>query len=320
MKHVHLYSLGGGSWNATRIAMVDAPRGDEHQLLFTDTLYEDADAYRFGLQGALHLFQRDYAWVPAAEDFPDYKAPDVPIETYAGNPDWRVFLAQLRDRAAEEIPELVWVVEGRDIWEVFRDKRFLGNTQVDPCSEMLKRIPRKRWLAENCDPAETIIYVGIGDDESHRWDNGKGKGFRPRMEKEGWTAQAPLIGRIEGRVSSNLYVRAAGLQPARLYAQGYAHNNCGGTCCKAGEPAVALHLSAQPERAAYDALMEAKIRTFLDKDVAMFKRYVGKDAPRVPETRADMHVRLAGADQFQLQYQAMLDPEAASSCGCAIDE
>lgn len=319
MQHVHLYSLGAGSWNASRIDMREHPEV-EHRLLFTDTLYEDADAYRFGLQGALHLFGRDFAWVPAAEDFPDYRAdPAVTIEDYAGNPPWRAFLGQLRDRAAEAIPELAWVVEGRDIWEIWRDRRFLGNTQRDPCSDIAKRKPRAKWLAENCDPASTIVTVGIGDDEVHRWDNGKGGGFRPRMAEEGWTVRAPLMGRIEGQVSSNLYVRAAGLQPARLYGLGYQHNNCGGTCCKAGEPAVALHLREMPERAAYDALMEAKIIAYLGKPVAMSKRYVGEGLPRVPETRAEMHERLAGRDQFEIFYEALRDPEAASGCGCALD-
>lgn len=323
--HVHLYSFGRGSWNATRVAVRELPRED-HVLLFTDVLYEDADTYRFGLQGALQIFGRDFSWVPQAEDFPDYRvSPETPIESYVGNREWRAFLAQLRDRAAETIPELAWTVEGRDIWEIFRDERFLGNTQKDTCSKIGKREPRKRWLKANCDPARTIVYVGISDEEVHRWDNGKGKGFRPRMAAEGWEARAPLIGRVEGQVSANIYIHAAGLTPSRSYGVGYSHDNCGGMCCKAGAPAVALRLRAQPERAAYDALMEAKVIEFLGKPVAMFKRYVGrdengKDLPRVPETRAQMHSRLAGADEYVLAYQQLLEPDAARACGCAIDD
>ena len=312
--HVHLYSLGAGSWNATRVVMKDLPRAD-HRLLFTDTLYEDADAYRFGLQGALQLFQRDISWVPAAEDFPDYRVdPSVPIEDYAGNPAWRSFLEQIRRRALEEIPELSWVVEGRDIWEIFRDRRFLGNTRRDPCSDIAKRKPRAKWLAANCNPAETIVYVGIGDDEAHRFDDGKGGGFGPRMAAEGWTARAPLMGRIEGQVSSNLYVRNAGLEPARLYGMGYFHNNCGGMCCKAGRPAVLHHLREQPERAAYDAMMEAKIIAFLGKPVAMLQVYAGADQPRVPMTRAELHAADVGQAQGELFYEA-----GDSGCGCALD-
>lgn len=315
MTHVHLYSLGAGSWNATRVAMLDDPQGD-HRLLFTDTLYEDADAYRFGLQAAAWLFKRDAKWVPAAEDFPDYRVgPDVAIEDYAGNPAWRAFLSELRRRAAEEIPELAWVAEGRDIWQVFRDRRFLGNTSIDPCSEMLKRKPRKEWLEAHCDRAATTVYVGIGEDERQRFDDGDGKGFGPRMAREGWTARAPLIGRIEGKVNSNLYVRAAGLVPARLYGLGYAHNNCGGTCCKAGEPAIVHHFRTLPERAEYDAIMEAKVAAFLGQDVTMGRRYVGDDVPREPESRASFHARAAAEPQADLFWR-----DGDSGCGCALDE
>lgn len=315
MMHVHLYSLGAGSWNATRIAMRDAP-AEDHRLLFTDTLYEDADAYRFGLQGALYLFGRDYSWVPAAEDFPDYRVDaSVPLEDYAGNPEWRAFLEQLRSRASEAIPELAWVVEGRDIWEIWRDRRFLGNTQRDPCSDIAKRKPRARWLAEHCVKGETTVYVGISDDEAHRFDDGKGGGFRPRMEAEGWQVRAPLMGRIEGQVSSNLYVRAAGLEPARLYGLGYFHNNCGGTCCKAGRPAVLHHHRTLPERAAYDAMMEAKMIAFLGQPVAMLQVYAGADVPRIPMTRAEIHAADDAQPQADLFYQA-----GDSGCGCALDE
>lgn len=318
--HVHLYSLGGGSWNSTRVAMREQPTG-EHVLFFTDTLYEDADAYRFGLQGALQLFGRDYSWVPAAEDFPDYRVdPSVSIEEYAGNSAWRAFLAQLRDRAGDLLPELAWTSEGRDIWEIFRDERFLANTQKDTCSKIAKREPRKRWLKANCDPANTVVYVGIGDFESHRFDDGKGGGFGPRMASEGWIAKAPLIGRIEGQVSPRFYMEAAGLTPSRSYGMGYSHDNCGGMCVKAGIPAISLRLEAQPERAAYDAIMEQKIAEFLGRPVAMYKRYVGRGIPRVPETRFEMYERLHGRNYFDLIAAEDREPNAPRACGCAIDE
>lgn len=311
---LHLYSLGAGSWNATRIDMRENP-GAEHRLLYTDTLYEDADAYRFGLQGALHLFGRPYDWVPAAEDFPDFRvSPDTPIEDYAGNPAWRAFLAQLRDRAAEAIPELEWVVEGRDIWEVFRDERFLGNDRIDPCSKVTKRKPRERWMKANCDPADTVVTVGIGPDEAHRYDNGKGQGFKPRMAKEGgWVVHAPLLGRIEGALNANLYVANAGLTPARLYAQGYPHNNCGGMCCKQGKAAILHRLRVDPVRAEYDALMERKLIAYLDKPIAMYSRTVGDVS--VPFTRDELHAEQAANPQTDL---LMFMEPGDTGCGCAL--
>lgn len=140
MKHISTFSLGGGSWLTARIVEREIVRpGDEHLLVFTDTLYEDADAYRFGIEAALNVFDRRANWIPQAEDFPDYRvAENVPVAEYAGNSEWRSFLAQLRDRAAEAVPELIWLVEGRDPWEIWRDERFLGNSSKDPCAKIAR--------------------------------------------------------------------------------------------------------------------------------------------------------------------------------------
>jgi hypothetical protein len=177
------------------------------RLVFTDTLYEDADTYRFGIEGAANIFGRRLNWVPRAEDFPDYRvSEDVPLSQYRGNPEWRAFLAELRDRAAIAIPELVWLVDGRDIWEVFRDERFLLNSQRDPCSKILKRRKMNEWLASSCDPALDVIVYGIGEHERHRFDDGEGRGIFHRLAANGWNAEAPLIGKPE--INPTLHMRA----------------------------------------------------------------------------------------------------------------
>ena len=38
--------------------------------------------------------------------------------------------------------------QGMDIWEVFRQQRFLGNSRIDPCSKYLKRVPLRRALEQ----------------------------------------------------------------------------------------------------------------------------------------------------------------------------
>lgn len=328
MKRLGLYSFGKGSWNASRVAMRDHPK-DEHQLLFTDTLYEDADAYRFGLQGACWLFGRDYSWVPSAEAFPNFMVEgDFEIEAYKGNPEWRYFLKCLREEATDKIPELVWIVEGRDIWEIFRDRKYLGNTQRDPCSDMLKRKPRAKWMKENCDKSDTVVYIGIGDDEQHRyeaWSDDKGRftGFKPTMEADGWMVDAPLIGKIEGRINASLYVQNAGLTPSRTYASGEGHDNCSKTCCKKGEAAIRHLYQTDPVRARYEAMMERKIIEFLGKDVAMFGRQPKtkkgeKKGPKIPESREFLHAKFdkeAEVDTMDLFAQMS---SGGNGCGCAL--
>ncbi|WP_218018040.1 hypothetical protein [Sphingomonas azotifigens] len=106
-----MFSAGQGSFRADMIDRVMHPKV-ERALVFTDTLYEDADAYRFLVEAAALLTGRRVNLTVRAEDFPDYRVPeDVPIEEYGGNPEWRAFLADLRDRTMDAIPELIWLVE-----------------------------------------------------------------------------------------------------------------------------------------------------------------------------------------------------------------
>lgn len=314
MKHVHFISGGAGSWLASKLHM-EAHALDEHIFTFTDTLYEDADCYRFLIEGVAFLVGRAVPWLPFADDFPDYRVPaDTPIEAYAGNPAWRSYLATLRSRAVEAVPELEWLVEGRDVWEIFRDERFLGNSSADPCSRLAKRALRDRWLRRNFDPANTTIVVGIGDDEKHRFDNGDGGGFRPRMAANGWRAVAPLIGSREGDLGTRYAVRKAGLRLPRLYLRSYAHNNCGGFCCKAGQAHWKNRRDVDRERFDYDRMMERKIIAYLGADVSMLTDRSG-DGEKKPLTLDEFDRRVAADPQLTFDWQP-----GDSGCGCALDE
>jgi hypothetical protein len=67
----------------------------------------------------------------------------------------------IQDAAANIGGELVTVSDGRDIWEVFKDDRFLGNSRLANCSKFLKQKPSREWLDANCHPANTVVYIGI---------------------------------------------------------------------------------------------------------------------------------------------------------------
>jgi hypothetical protein len=303
-----------GSWLAANLAMETHPQA-EHHFSFTDVLYEDADCYRFLLEGVCYLLGREMSWVPAADEFPDYRVPDdTPIEDYHGNPEWRAFLANLRTLAAVHLPELHWLVEGRDPWEVFRDVRFLGNSSVDPCSKHLKRQLRDKWLRANFDPSETLVVVGIGFDERHRFDNGEGGGFGPRRAADGWHAAAPLVDSLHGDMGPLHFVRKAGLLVPRLYPLGYSHNNCGGYCCKAGHEHFRNRRNVQPERFAYDRMMERKIIAHLGADVSMLTDRSG-DGEKKPLTLDELDSRLAADPQLTFEWVT-----GSSGCGCMIDE
>lgn len=218
---VVLFSGGIGSWAAAR-RTVEA--GFDTTLLFTDTLTEDEDTYRF-LSQAAH----------------DVGAP------------------------------LVRVADGRDIWQVFRDARYLGNTRADPCSRILKREQSRKWLTENRDPADTLVVLGFDWTEIHRLD-------RARAAWEPWRIDAPMT-RPPYRLRSELLAEAEarGIATQRLYRAGMPHANCGGGCVKAGQGHFALLLAAFPQRFAEWEANEEAIRQYLGKDVSILRERTDGD-------------------------------------------
>jgi 3'-phosphoadenosine 5'-phosphosulfate sulfotransferase (PAPS reductase)/FAD synthetase len=131
----------------------------------------------------------------------------------------------INDAAANVGGELVVLNEGRDIWQVFTDKRFLGNSRLANCSHELKQKPARKWINENCDPETTRIFVGIDWTEIHRLEAIE-RNYKP------FKAYAPMID--EPRLTKTQMIEWAereGLRTPNLYRLGFAHNNCGGGVC-----------------------------------------------------------------------------------------
>lgn len=309
MTRYHSVSGGAGSWLAAKVDMAAHPR-ENHRFLFADTLYEDADCYRFLIEGIAHLLGRNVSNVlPHASNFPDYRVSgDFDIATYAGNPEWRAFLAQLRAGVAEVIPELTWIVEGRDPWEVFRDRKYLGNSRVDPCSKVLKRDFLALWLEANANKATDVVCVGIGPEEEHRYHV-----LEKRQAAAGWRYEAPLLGTFEGEVGAFGYLANAGIERPRLYSKNYIHNNCGGFCIKAGHAHYQNRFYADPERYEYDAMMERKLAEYIGKPVTMLTDRAN-DNVKKPLSLNDFADRMLAKPQFVFEYNP-----GSSGCGCAID-
>jgi len=176
----------------------------------------------------------------------------------------------LREAAADIGGELVVLDNGgRDVWDVFTAKRFIGNTRVDVCSATLKRRPMRAWLAQHCDTAATVVYLGYGWDEAHRMTRA-----RPRWEP--WTVRAPMCEPpylMKDQVLS--LIRAAGIEPPRLYAQGFPHANCGGFCVKAGQAQFRHLLLRNRDRYLAHEVREEELRAQLGKDVAVMRDRTG---------------------------------------------
>ncbi len=216
-------------------------------------------------------------------------------------------LYRFLDEAATNVgAELVRIADGRDPWQVFFDERFLGNSRIDPCSKILKRQLSDRWLRNNCDPADTIVHVGIDWSEEPRSTR-----LRDRRALQGWTYAAPLCEPpYITKVDVFAWLKREGIQRPRLYDMGFSHNNCGGFCIKAGHGHFRRLLSALPERYAYHEGKEQEIRAHLGADVTILTDTAG--GTKTPLTLKAFRERVeAGAqvDLFDL-----------GGCGCFVDD
>ena len=132
--------------------------------------------------------------------------------------------------ASENIgAKLEIVAEGRDIWQVFVDGRFMGNSRVDPCSAKLKRDVCDKWVKARYRHDEVIVYVGIDWTEEHRF-----KRLAERVKP--YVYDAPLL--WEPKIAKPQIMewsKAEGLKQQRLYDIGMPHANCGGGCVKAAD-------------------------------------------------------------------------------------
>ncbi|MFD4998078.1 hypothetical protein [Streptomyces buecherae] len=153
----------------------------------------------------------------------------------------------------------------RDPWQVFEDRRWLGNTRIAQCSHVLKQEPCRTWLTANANPAQTVVYVGIDWSEMHRIP-GNREGWAP------WRVEYPLASppyRDKGQLLTE--ARAVGLPIPRLYRYGFAHNNCGGACVKGGQAQWLRLLKIFPERYARAEAAEKRMRALLGKDVSILR-------------------------------------------------
>lgn len=161
---------------------------------------------------------------------------------------------------------LTIVCDGRTPWEVFADKRWLGNARVAHCSVEIKVIPCLQWLEINADPATTILYIGL--------DANKRDAARAPAIVDGWapwTVEFPLLQEAP-RAKRELLQEVAdlGIAPPRLYELGFEHNNCAGMCVRAGARQWRLLHDVFPQRFATALREEQKLRGELG-DVAMLR-------------------------------------------------
>ena len=97
------------------------------------------------------------------------------------------------------------------------------------------------WLAANTDPDDTTVVIGIDWSDTHRLPAVE-RNYAPRVV-EAPMAEPPYM----DKQAMIAWCRREGLEPPRMYAEGFPHANCQGGCVKAGQAQFKLLLERRPE-------------------------------------------------------------------------
>lgn len=116
------------------------------------------------------------------------------------------------------------VSDGRDIWEVFEDEKFLGNQRLAPCSRILKQEIGDTWIKENL-PCK--VYFGYTIEEKRR-----AQQITSRIETLGASVGFPLIEQGLSKDDCFRQVKSWGVRLPQMYSWA-GHANCV-PCVKGG--------------------------------------------------------------------------------------
>ncbi len=213
-------------------------------------------------------------------------------------------------RFAEEVwsdlgePEWIKCVDGRTPMEVGRDERCVPNNRMAVCSKFLKRKILRKKIEEMFDPRNAIICLGFDWTEEHRF-----RQAEPSWEP--WVLDAPLM-RPPYFTKSDILdrMRSRGIEPPRLYADGFSHANCGGACVRGGQAQWNLLLQTNRPRFLEWEAQEEESRVYLGKDVAILRDRRGGPVKPYP------------LRQFRLDRErgSEFEEDEWGACGCFMDE
>lgn len=215
--------------------------------------------------------------------------------------NWRFAREVVRDLG---LPQGRWVVlaDGRTPMEVGRDHRCVPNNRMAVCSRVLKRELLRGWIDENCDPADSVIYLGYDWTEPERYDKAL-----PLWAP--FTIACPLMDKPYASKPDLLdkFRQERGIEPPRLYAQGFHHANCGGACVRGGQAQWELLLRVNRERYLDWEADEEKTRALLGKDVSILRDRRGGTLKPLP-----LHVF---RERIESQPN-LFDGDDWGACGC----
>jgi hypothetical protein len=136
------------------------------------------------------------------------------------------FLGDLMERWGDI---LYWYTDGRTPLQVAAQRKLIPCNMAAPCSYELKVKPFRQLVQAM--PSLPVIYIGLDHWEKRRLCNVT-QSYAEAIPSA--IVDYPLLWQIETRPLSQVCREDWGIEPPRLYALGFKHNNCGGRCVRQG--------------------------------------------------------------------------------------
>lgn len=197
--------------------------------------------------------------------------------------------------------------DGRTPLQVAEDRQIIPNSQIAPCSSVLKSQPFMEMDRDS--PKPLTVLLGLDWREQHRVDRMIAK-YAP-LAAEGMFVDFPLLWKpFEFRPYVEV-VSSWGIEIPRLYRYGFKHNNCGGRCVKQGIREWLRLRDAFPERFAEvrDWEQAQRAKGGARATFAISRDRVGGQSH--PLTLMEIEAREAPDDEIQ--------QDDLFSCMCAVE-
>jgi hypothetical protein len=193
------------------------------------------------------------------------------------------------------------LAHGRTPMQVGRDHRCVPNNRMAVCSRILKRELLRRHLDAHYDPAGSVVYLGFDWTEPERHEQSI-EHWKP------WTVRSPLLDPpYLAKPDLLALFRRRGIEPPRLYAQGFHHANCGGACVRGGQAQWRLLLTVNRERYLEWEAEENATRAELGKDVSILRDRTAGALRPLPLTEFRKRIET---------QPALFDSDDWGACGC----
>lgn len=222
-------------------------------------------------------------------------------DTLIEDDDLYRFVDDVSDRVGVPV---TYLRDGRTPWQVFRDVRYHGNSRTAHCSQVLKTDQVRAWLDDNAEPDEPLV-LGMDMSEQDRIDRAAAR-WAPR----------PVISLLSEfsvwRPMWDELLAKYDLRRPRLYDLGFAHNNCGGFCVRAGLGSHRRLLRHFPERYQHHERKQAELMREIPTARPHLKQT--EDGETRYLTLADLRAQIEAEPE-----QGDLFDDGATGCGCFID-